>query len=437
MLPNARQLISISIAGLALTLGACDGVQPGIKDESALVTNTPTYRANRYFYTVPIADNPRIHEMKRAWELPPTQHSSNIVRHGDPVTIVVNRAYVPETVGSGKLDKTRDILVLMDVGPANKEEFIAVYYQRDVPADETLTFNNIPIYSLDAWNDRSPPRFRMRLVDVSAERNTQIRALFDIVNELGGGLVSVVGTPAAGAAFSVASTVARLALGNEKNRNLVDFEFYLFSETQISQAGGVPLGTFRKGGLIVMGTPLSQAKSADLRNAFWSQSFQFDFNLERIQHVASDARVVASPYLFATVLTAETTISNLVKRRSQYITKILENPTTTVDPDFEFLVQEAQRLAISMEVLEKREDFKNFPTVGSFKTLLATIKNSSVPKAEMSFMLSTLRQVTGVTKSNAADYSSWLRDCGAHYKFDQKQRRFVELDANSTPGNCL
>ena len=67
------------------------------------------------------------------------------VDNGDPVSIIVNRAYVPLTLTNseqnGRLStllggsKTRDIAVLIDFGAkaGDKEEFIAAWYKRDVP----------------------------------------------------------------------------------------------------------------------------------------------------------------------------------------------------------------------------------------------------------------------------------------------------------------
>ncbi|MFP3387041.1 hypothetical protein, partial [Tritonibacter sp. SIMBA_163] len=61
------------------------------------------------------------------------------VANSDPVSIVVNRVVLPESLTETG-PATRDIAVLLDFGAVagQEEQTIAVWYQRAVPGDEPL-----------------------------------------------------------------------------------------------------------------------------------------------------------------------------------------------------------------------------------------------------------------------------------------------------------
>jgi hypothetical protein len=454
---------------LALMISILDcSTGPQLSGEGALVVNTPVYRANRVFYMEPreIRDadgtvrlyydlldpviesrSPRnklaeevVNKSKPVTATEPAENSEPVVvaepvENGEPVTVIINKAYIPIDAAGGKLDKTRDIAVLLDLGlQPGKHEFIAVWYQRDVPANEELSFSSLPVYSLDAWNADAPPRFRVRLVDVSAERNKRTAELLSLASQVSGPVVSLIGTPAAGVGVEIASQAARLVLANNSNVNLVDYEFYFFSESQLAEAGGAPIALFRKGAMVVMGRP----KNAD--ESFWDQKLQYDHNRKRLQVFDPNGpgESVASPYVLASVLTAETLISNLVKQRSAYITKILTDSAPAVQADIAGLTKNAKDLLTSLQVLEIRQKFRNFPSEGGFSKFLNEAKTNwdALPSSDQDFLLFSIKNSTDIIRGDAGEYYDWWTKCKNYYEVDAKTKRIVEKKNDGTPKEC-
>lgn len=390
--------------------------------------------------------------MKESDEL--DEDKTNAVKNGDPVTIIVNKAYVPITSADATQNarladlfanrKTRDIAVLLDFGARAEQEenFIAVWYQRDVPPDEPLSFQDLVVYSQDNWDDRVPPYFRMRLVDVSNERNTRTEELLNQVSSLSGNLLSVVSSPLAGPAMSIATRAAQLALANSKNLLLIDYTFQFYSAAQIKEAGGVPLGQFRKGGILVMGqpytakssinpNPTAQGAGTEKENtpkpSFWENNFQFDFKLRRVLSVPESASptpvAVDVPYMLATVMTTEAVIPNVVKRRSQQITKVLTD-REAVRSELSSVIDEAGKLQKSLQAFKMREDFSQSPSKDSFGKFLDTALANELPDPESAWLLASLRNVTQVNLGSFQNYKEWFDRCGNAVPFEPESRKF-------------
>ena len=435
--------LRLGLFGLLAALPACTTGQD-LFDEGALAVNTPTYRANRVFYMQPRdvdgpnGDDRLFYDLLDPVVLsrrPQRSQAADPVENGEPVTVVINKAYIPADAAKSRLDRTRDIAVLVDLGfQPGKEAFIAVWYQRDVPVNEELSFSSIPVYSLDAWNSDAPPRFRVRLVDVTVERNKRTAELLSLSSQVSGSVISLIGTPAAGVAVNVATEAAKLVLANKKNTNLVDFEFYLYSEGQLDEAGGAPLASFRKGAMVVMGRP------RDADETFWDQALQYDHSRKRLQlrQAGKAGPRVDSPYVLASVLTAEALISNIVKRRSALITKILTDSAPAVQADLAGLRSNAEALLRSLQVLEIRQDFRNFPTGAGFEAFLNNAKTNEgvIPRVERNFLLSSIKNTTGVVRGSAAEYFAWWSSCKAHYTIDVARKKLKEKPNTAIPASC-
>jgi hypothetical protein len=404
--------------------------------ETSLLVTTPVYRANKIFYVL----EPKKDEYNKIrysdlvepyeWVASPLERSSP-VHNGEPVTIVVNRAYIPPDRIAPQ--RTRDIAVLLDIGmrTGQNEQFIAVWYQRGVPADEPLSFQDLVVYSEDSWDNRVPPYFRIRLVDVTTERNAATAEMLDQVAEFSGVLSSLTSSPLSGSIMSVGLRAARLVLANKKNRALIDYTFHLFSIAQRDEAGGMPLGLFRTGGFVIMGQPLG----AD--SAFWASEFQYDHSLRRIQR-QTDGKPVGTPYLMATVMTAEAVIPTVVKRRSERIAEVLTDQKT-VRTELSEVIRDAMSLQAALNALNMREKFCRFPSKESFKAFLDAVQSNwdKMPDPERNWLLSSLRIITQVDRATIEDYDEWYQACGKNTEFDPEARKFkVGGSADVNAKNC-
>lgn len=433
----------VALGALMALVAGCGSVDGTLFGPGSEAINTPAYNQAKIFYVMERrqAENGvrRFSDLKEPWAEDGTDRA---VKNGDPVTIVATKAYIPtSTAGAANSSvadivgnrKTRDIAVLLDVGlkQGTDEEFIAVWYQRDVPADSVLEFSNLPLFSIDSWNSDVPPYFRMRIVDVRAERNTKTGEVLKQVNNVGSAAVSLAGTPAAGLFFSAGITAAKLVLANDRNRMLLDFTFHLFSPEQAKEAGGMPLGLFKKGGMVLLGTP------RDAPANYWDKSFQYDFQRERVQLAGAGPGAPAdTPFLMTTVLTAETVVPKIVKRRSAAIVTILTNPETTVQEDLAGAVEDASALLQALEVLQVRQDFRKVPTESSLQSLIskADTAKDKLKTPEKEFLLAALRNATGQTFSRFPDYTKWYRTCKDRYEMKDGEKK-LSLKPGAQPCN--
>jgi hypothetical protein len=426
-------------------LGACGSMPGAITGDAALAVNAPIYRANKIFYVEKMrADEGQPRRFSDLKEPQEYTDVADAVQNGDPVTIVVNRAYVPTTLTDAKRNRrlstligrsdTRDIAVLLDFGgqAEQAEEFIAVWYERDVAPDQTLSFQDLVVYSQDSWDNRVPPYFRLRIVDVTNERNTRTGELLNQVRLASGSLASFVTSPVPGAAINIATRAAELVLTNEENRALVDYTFNLFSVAQIGEAGGMPLGQFKAGGIILMGQPFDEP------NTFWEAAFQYDFRLRRVQLTGKPQETVAAPYLIATIMTADAVVPNVVKRRSQYIARVLTD-RSAVRENLAEVIQDAGNLQRSLQTMSLREEFSRFPTKESFQVLIDSLSTNwdSLPDPERKWLLSVIRHTTGVGLASIGEYVDWYERCRDAIDFDDQARKFdVKGKADASGKNC-
>lgn len=428
---------ALVLAG-ALVLASC-GSKPGATfGEPALATNTPVYRANHILYLQPEAAPASGSKLLHPYEWTDKTYA---VHHGEPVTIIVNRAYVPLSLTNSEKNarlasrvgtsRTRDIAVLLDVGltAGQDEQFIAVWYQRDVPIDEVLSFQDLVVHSKDSWDSIYPPYFRMRIVDVAFERNTRTGELLKQIGDTGGQLVSLIGTPFAGALTGLATRAAQLVLTNEQNKNLLDVTFQLYGTANLDQAGGMPLGLFKRGGILITGQPFEETP------AFWNKTLRYDYRQQRIYEGTGTTTMVDAPYVMATIMTSETSVPTVVQRRSREITRALTDRAAVTD-DLQDTITKVAALNTSLLTLKARETFRKTPTKGGFSTFVTNASGNwtAISSAEQTWLLSYMRQVTGVIRATPAEYNTWYSNCAAGSRFDPDSQKFDTNDVTGADG---
>lgn len=391
------------------------------------VVRAPAYSANRVLFAKSSPDN-RYADLKEGYEIAADAArpgSRRSVRNRDPLSIVISRAYVPADIATCNarssdflLGKDRDIAVLLDVSSAtDRQEFIAVWYETNVPAGQVLTFQDLLVYSSDSWDAKYPPYFRLRLVDVSAERNTATGELLKQVRSSSSTIAGLVGVPEAGPILGIAALAANQVLGHEKNRALVDFTFQLYDEGLLGQSGGVPLGILQTGGMVVTAPPCGSA------NDFWTSSFKFDHRLQRI--AGEQGPMQGMPYVFATILTADLSVPQIVRTRSAAIMKRLTDPQVA-QADLAAAQADAGKLTAALNALNVRETFRRRPSKESFATMVSDVSSSwgSLDAAEQGFFKDAFYQITGAALPDAAAYKAWTANCSVAAPFNAQTGRF-------------
>lgn len=414
------------IFSFALLLSGCIS-RGDVKLDDLSVVRAPAYSANRVLFASATPD-PRYADLKEGYEIAADaahQGTRRSVRNRDPLSIVISRAYVPENIAECNarnsdilLGKARDIAVLLDVSTASdRQEFIAVWYETNVPAGQVLTFQDLLVYSSDSWDAKYPPYFRLRLVDVSAERNTATGELLKQVRASSSTIAGLVGVPEAGPILGIAALAANQVLGHEKNRALVDFTFQLYDEGLLGVSGGVPLGILQTGGMVVTAPPCGSSHD------FWTASFKFDHRLQRL--TGDQGQMQGMPYVFATILTADLSVPQIVRTRSAAIMKRLTDPQVA-QADLAAAQADAGKLTAALNALNVRETYRRRPSKESFATMVSDVSSSwgTLDAAEQGFFKDAFYQITGAALSDAAAYKAWTANCIAVAPFDGQTGRF-------------
>lgn len=449
--------LALALAGGVLLGGCTLRGELGLNDTSAV--RTPAYAANKVlFVNPPIVGKapagppipPRNDEMRTADLIEAHQVAADIaigrtslrrsVLNRQPVSIVINRAYVPTTLRqcakrlSDVFGKRRDIVVLLETATAtDKQEAVAVWYQQGVLLDDksaiaasqqetggprpdgTLNFQDLLVFSEDSWNSNFPPYFRMRLIDVSAERNTAVGALLEQVEGSTKAITGLLGVPNS-PLIGIAKLAAKQILGNEQNIPIIDFTFQLYGASMLDEAGGVPLGVLQTGGVVVTAPPCGED------NSYWNKKLSFDYTLNRIKEGNS---VREQPYIFATILTSDLAVPSIVRTRSDAIMKRLTDPSVTADELLAARV-DADRLTSALTVLAKREAFLRRPGKETFARLVGDPTLKGLDESEKGFYLDTLYRVTHRNLPDIDAYIAWVTNCSALATFNAETGYYKE-----------
>lgn len=427
-----------------MLLSGCGLLRGDLGLNEAGAVQTPAYAANKVLFldppATPDAASPgRYAPLAESYELAQRIAAGDktglrrSVLNRQPLSIVISRAYVPaslKTCASRLSDiafgKGRDIAVLLDVASsADKQEFIAVWYQRDVKPGDVLNFKDLLVYSSDAWDSKFPPYFRLRLVDVSSERNTAVGSLLSQVRSSSKAIAGMAGAPEASPLIGIAALAAQQVLAHEKNISLVDFTFQLYGANLLSEAGGVALGVLQSGGVMITAPPCGQG------NSYWNGKFQYDNRLDRIETM--DGAIQDVPYVSATILTADLSVPQIVRTRSEAIMKRLTDPQV-VQSELLSARDDAAKLVTALNMLNVRESFRRRPSKEGFETLVTNVSTTTLDDAEKGFFLDSFYQTTGRNLPDFAAYQAWIKNCSAIAEFDSEAGRY-KVDATKMDTN--
>lgn len=342
-----HRLLQTLVTGLGLfvfTMNAGCSVAPDIKD---VASNTPAfYTENKLFYLADVDPLNRYSEphvlLKDVYEIDPNTTSKVPFKAGDPMAVVLQGVRLPENLPGG----TRDIAVVLDVNISanNGLESLVAYYQRDVPPGQLLNFSNLLLYATQKLDPTVAPYFRVRILDVKAERNAQAQQLLDAAGKLNGeiaGLIPHPIIPAVGVAIQAAGAI----LTNQQNQTLLDFQVQLYQAAQAEAAGDADLGRLYEGRWLVLGRQLGKDSSS------WNQVMSLNRRSGQIVAVNAAKQVppvnrassqtatginpgndssseinLNVPYISIVLVKADLQVPSLVMDRSETFINLLSSP---------------------------------------------------------------------------------------------------------------
>lgn len=309
----------------ALALAGCTSFPVGFGERDKYVVNTPKYVDNRVYYVAPKPagehdKDVRAWPLQDAWTARTKSDDAARIAHGSALSVILNNVSLPppETDKEGKpvAQGARDIAVVLDISTktTGASESILAWYQRGVGPDAPLNFSNLLLYFDPRWDARVAPMIRIRVVDVTSEKNTEMREALGQVKQFTSSLGPILPTSTQ-TVVSVAARAASLVLAGRQNQQLLDYSVQFYSEEQIAESYGSDLTPLKRGRVLLIGRP----KAAD--GEYWS-GFQGQYNGETLR-VYQSGKVVTSPVVMLTVSTAQTIVPTIVAARSTYLQKLL------------------------------------------------------------------------------------------------------------------
>lgn len=181
-------LVTMSCFCIVSIITSCGSAGPKIAEQAV---STPDYRENRVLF-VDNAENTNnnIRLLKHPYQLQENQDRE--IKKLSPLGCIIRGVRIPE-----ELREPRDIAIVLDVVTAGSESVtsLVAFYQRNVPGGQMLNFQDLLVYYDPEWDGVTPPWFRVRILEVNAERNTRTKAFLDASNKLSGGLAGMVPHP--------------------------------------------------------------------------------------------------------------------------------------------------------------------------------------------------------------------------------------------------
>ncbi|MBK1714986.1 translation initiation factor eIF-2B alpha/beta/delta subunit family protein [Rubrivivax gelatinosus] len=385
----------LTIALCLCTVGCTTTKQPGFEERDRFVVNTPSFYDNRVFYVSANLEQAE-YPLKRADQLKDDPNLTIV--HGSPLSLILNNVTLPPSQAKG----TKDIAVVLEIGTASSGDSapVVAWYQRGVRADQPLNFSNLLIHFEPRWDARVAPFVRIRVVDVSSEKNEEARDALAQVGALAqGGSPFIPG--ASQAAVSLGIKAASLVISNRANTQLLDYTVQFYSEEAIAAANGSGLTPLRRGRILLVGRPLDQS------SAYWV-SFKGSLDPASTQ-VYSNGNPVVSPVVTLTVSVAQSIVPAIVAQRSSYLTTLLtaaqQADLTAVKAAGRSVYDGARTFAVIESVRRNRDP-------GSLEELIQLEQNAGSEKVaddDRALIRSTLKELTHCNVASSAAVLAWKK----------------------------
>jgi hypothetical protein len=403
---KSRDLLLIAACiFLALGIAGCAS-NPRLSDVA--VTTPGHYSENKVLF-VSTPPHSVCKVLSHGYELP--RSNDRDVKQNGPVGVVLRSVRVPEDLSGDDFNTTYDIAVVIDVvtGAAEHVTSLVPFYQREVKPGQSLNFQDLLVYYDQQWDGFTPPWFRVRLVDVKAERNDRANRLLTEAAKLPGALSGVIPHPVL-PAVSVAIEVARLILSNQNNKVILDFQVNFFSGAQRLGANA-DLLPLRIGEWIVVGRP------RDADSTFWLKTLSVS-SRSGLVFTSDQCRAdqtVKVPYVSLALMQADAAVPQHILDRTQAFLQVLDSPVERKNADS--LANALTALASSVTAYKSERDLKTYGTEYGLRNVIElakkynqAVRDNSPPTlqpAQVRSLLDAANAVTGQAFSSMKDLADW------------------------------
>ena len=390
-------------------------VSPGCSappDLTGFPANTPAYSPeNKVFFLKRLPTNDQysatLVDLEHLYQVDSTARASDIIDHNDPISVILQGVRIPESLPGG----TRDIAVVLDIQTSSSKGLVSLvaFYQRDVTAGQMLNFNNLLVYADPMWDSSNPPYFRMRVMDVKAERNRRTGALLSKVSNLSSEIGGMVPHPAI-PLVTTAIDMASLVLSNQQNIMLLDYQIQFYGAKHVNNAGGATLGP------LVAGSWLAVGRQANHDATFWKTPLKLERKTDRlVTQTANNTTAIPVPYIMIALAKADAQVPQLVLDRSSSLLQLLGSSSGKSDLDALEAISGDLASATKTFILERRlrkyRSMKDLQKIIDQLNLSATINSHELSRLIYIMNAVTPNSInTGLT--TPADWVTWWQTNG-------------------------
>ena len=397
----------------ALALAGCTSLPVGFGERDKYVVNTPEYVDNRVFYVAPkpvdtLERVVRSWPLQDAWAAKTQADDAARIAHGSALSVILNSVTLPPPEmkdGKPVNQGARDIAVVLDISTKTTggSESILAWYQRGVTPDAPLNFSNLLLYFDPRWDARVAPMIRIRVVDVTSERNAEVREALGQVKQFTSSLGPILPT-ATQTVVSIANRAASLVLAGRQNKQLLDYSVQFYSEEQIASSYGSDLTPLKRGRVLLIGRPKTETSS------YW-HDFNGQYDGETLLVNKTGSGLVTSPVVMLTVSTAQTIVPTIVAARSSYLQKLLvdaqQGDVTAVTAAGRSVWDGVRTYAVLEELRRSRDQAAVLAVYGAYKEDGEDTKLSSDDRA---LLRQALRDISACTLQTDEQIDTWWED---------------------------
>lgn len=343
---------------LAVLLGfvnvsGCSGIGPQVDNRYTVFT--PEFADNRVYYlgSKGVGQNQPLEAIGTS-----STRAGNTIARNSPISIVLRSVEIPakyESDGKGGMRKgvvteDADYAVILDVGTKadGSSSSMVVWYQRGVQPDQSLNFSNLLVYYEPRWDERVAPFFRVRVMNVTKEKNIETRKALERAHNIAGSVGVMATNPIVTPLIGISFTAAELVFANKENKMLLDYSVQLYSSSSAAQAG-MELGTLKRGSYVVVGRPPAETRD------FWKGPFSYEPDSRAIFR---GTNVINVPTASLTVGTFESIVPTIVMERSTALTALLSSNGS--GSTVEEIEDVNNRLSASIEAFAATEKIRRY-----------------------------------------------------------------------------
>lgn len=365
----------------AIVVAGCQSYNPELGVRDQYVVSTPEVRANRILYAnpgdgkkdrrfVPLAHPDEL-------DLSDASVSKRIAKNNEPLSVILNSVWL--ALPQEKLDETFDIAVVLtaEFSQQSGMQQIAAWYQTDTPLDDRLNFGDLLIYQHETWDSAKPIAIRVRIIDVTSERNIRTRVALNKVREFGGNVLLAASNPYTSTIFSVATEAASLLLTNQSNRVLLDYSANFYS-AESSQQSGLDLTPLLLGRVVVVGTKEAEGK------------LTLD---QRIGALVDEKKSrIRSPAVVMSLSNSELQLSPFTLAKSTYITNLINTATLASTTQYE---QSLKTFLAATQAVAASERLRRSRSVSDLPALAESVLKAGVPDEVVATAVRRLALISG------------------------------------------